>query len=112
MKFKIDLAEYGTVCNRAEFYIEADSEEKAREKAKELGQAGQIDTDEMGEWTDYGWTYEIVKIEEVKNVPQIFLRSYDFQLKKELDELRELRLGRSKRANQLKKELDELRELM
>ena len=67
MKFKIDLAEYGTVCNRADVIVEADSEEEAREKAEEMGQAGVVKFDQMASYDSVdGWTYEVFNIEELK----------------------------------------------
>ena len=67
MKFKIDLAEYGTVCNRADIIVEADNEEEAREKAEEMGHAGEVKFDKMASYDSVdGWTYEVYNIEELK----------------------------------------------
>lgn len=64
MKFKIDLAEYGTVCNRADIIVEADNEEEAREKAEEMGHAGEVKFDKMASYDSVdGWTYEVYNIE-------------------------------------------------
>lgn len=68
MKFKIDLAEYGTVCNRANIIVEADNEAEAIKKAEEMGQEGKVKFDQMASYDSVdGWTYEIFNIEEVKN---------------------------------------------
>ena len=65
MKFKLQLSEYGTVANRADVIIEADSEEEAVIKAERMAYDHEIEFKQTNEAVD-GWEYQVEDVELVK----------------------------------------------
>jgi hypothetical protein len=62
MKYKIQLSMYGTVAERADIVIEADSEKEARDKAIRLSEEGLVSFSQNGESID-GWEYQVENVE-------------------------------------------------
>ncbi len=65
MKFKLQLSEYGTVANRADVIIEADSEEEAVTKAERMAYDHEIEFEQTFCAVD-GWVYQVEDVELVK----------------------------------------------
>ena len=61
-KYKIQLSMYGTVAERADVVIEANSEKEAMKKAIRLSEEGLIGFSHNDEAVD-GWEYQVESIE-------------------------------------------------
>jgi len=65
MKYKVQLSMYGSVAERADIVIEAETKEAAEKKALEMSEACEVEFTNNQESMD-GWQYQVEDCQEVK----------------------------------------------
>lgn len=62
--YEIQLSMYGSVAERADIKVEANTQEEAEKKALDMAESGEVSFSNDGEATD-GWEYQVENAEEI-----------------------------------------------